>query len=419
MGRFVGLLGLVAILGIAYLLSTDRRAIKLRTVGWGLALQVALAFFVLKTTIGRDIFQWLGQLANALLDCTAKGAAFVFGRLVTNTHTFGFIFAFQVLPAIIFMGTLAAIAYYLGIMQAVVNVVARLMVKTMGTSGTESLYAVGTVFVGQSEAPLLVKPYIEKMTRSELNAIMTAGMATIAGSVLVAYIGMLGPQWAPHLLAASVMGAPAGLVLAKILCPETEESATAGYVKLETAREEGSLIEAAAKGAIDGMHLSLLVGALLISFIALIAMINLCMGWTAVHVHTWMGWGWWPHSMQQVLGWVFSPIAWLMGVPWSEAATVGRLLGEKIVLNEFVAYGDLARMIHGQVAGVHLGRKAITIATFALCGFANFSSIGINIGCIGGLAPSRQSDLAKLGFRAMLAGAMASAMTATLAGILL
>ncbi len=419
MERFVGLLGLLTILGIAYALSTNRKAIRLRTVAWGLGLQFALALFVLKTDVGKAVFQWLGGLVTLLLEFTKEGSSFVFGSLVTNVApdgsalNLGFIFAFQVLPAIIFVGSLAGIAYYIGLMQFVVSLVAKLMIKTMGTSGAESLYAVATVFVGQSEAPLLIRPYLEKMTRSELNAIMTGGMATIAGSVLFAYVGMLGPDWAPHLLAASIMGAPAGLVLSKILCPETEESVTAGEIKLESAKTESSIIEAASKGAADGMHLAFLVGTMLIAFIALIATINGVLGWIG-------GFFGQALSMQLVLGWIFSPLAWLMGVPWAEAGTIGSLVGQKLVINEFVAYSELTKMLP-PLSGTTalLSEKAIVIATFALCGFANFSSIGINIGCIGGLAPSRQADLAQLGFRAMLGGALASSMTACLAGILL
>ncbi len=434
MDRLVGLLGLITILGIAYALSTNRKAINLRTVGWGLGLQFALALFVLKTEVGKTVFQWLGGLVTKLLEYTKEGSGFVFGSLVKGLGTegtghsglavmgangqpamadLGFIFAFQVLPAIIFVGSLAGIAYYIGLMQFVVSLVAKIMVKTMGTSGAESLYAVATVFVGQSEAPLLIRPYLEKMTRSELNAIMTGGMATIAGSVLFAYVGMLGPQWAPHLLAASIMGAPAGLVLAKILCPETEESVTAGEIQLESAKTESSIIEAASKGAADGMHLAFLVGTMLIAFIALIATINGVLGWLGGFVGQQL-------SMQLILGWVFSPLAWLMGVPWAECGTIGSLVGQKLVLNEFVAYSELTKMIPPLSGATSLlSDKAIVIATFALCGFANFSSIGINIGCIGGLAPSRQADLAKLGFRAMLGGALASSMTACLAGMLL
>ncbi|HEY9854717.1 MAG TPA: nucleoside transporter C-terminal domain-containing protein, partial [Stenomitos sp.] len=317
-----------------------------------------------------------------------------------------FIFAFQVLPAIVFVGSLMGVAYYLGIMQLVVSFIAKIMVKTMGTSGAESLSAAGCVFVGQSEAPLLIKPYIPDMTKSELMAIMTGGMATIAGSVMAAYIGMLGSEWAPHLLAASIMGAPAGLVMAKIMVPETEEPKTAGGVKLEVEKTESSVIEAAAKGAADGMHLAFVVGAMLLAFISLIAMLNAGLG--LVHL-----------SMEQLLGWIFAPLAFVMGVPHADISTVGSLMGQKIVLNEFVAYSHLSEIIqHKAASGVTLSPKATTIATYALCGFANLSSIAINIGCIGGIAPSRRGELAQLGLRAMVGGALASCMTATIAGIL-
>ncbi len=409
--RFVGILGILAILGIAYLLSTDRKAIKPKLVAWGLGIQLGLALFILKTPIGQALFKGLGDIVSKILHYSDDGASFIFGRLVTDMDTFGFIFAFKVLPAIIFVGALMNIAYYLGVMQFVVSIVAKLMVKTLGTSGAESLSAVGTVFVGQSEAPLLIKPYIPEMTRSELMAIMTGGMATIAGSVMAAYIGMLGSEWAPHLLAASIMGAPAGLVLAKIMVPETDEPKTKGEVKMEVEKTESSVVEAAAKGALDGMHLAFIVGALLIAFIALIALINGILGLVPIGEGNQL-------SMQLILGYIFSPLTFLMGVPTEDVRTVGSLIGQKIVLNEFVAYSELSNIIKGQLAGVTLTDKGKTIATFALCGFANFSSIAINIGCIGGIAPERRGELAILGPRAMLAGALASCLTATIAGLL-
>lgn len=401
MSKLIGIVGIVAILAIAFALSTNRKAIKPRVILWGLGMQLTLAVFILKVPLGAKIFDTLGMGVSKILDFTKVGSSFVFGDLVTKLDSFGFIFAFQVLPAIVFVGSLMGIAYYLGIMQFIVNLVAKLMVKTMGTSGAESLSAVGTVFVGQSEAPLLIKPYIPDMTRSELMAIMTGGMATIAGSVMAAYIGMLGSEWAPHLLAASIMGAPAGLVMAKIMVPETDVPKTAGGVSLSTERTESSIIEAAAKGAGDGMHLAFIVGAMLLAFISLIALLN-------------AGFGLFNTSLEQILGFVFAPLAFLMGVPWADAANVGSLMGQKIVLNEFVAYSQLSGMMQDQV----LGQKATLIATFALCGFANFSSIAINIGCIGGIAPSRRGELAQLGVRAMVGGALASCMTATIAGLL-
>lgn len=431
MSRLTGLIGMALILGLAYALSTNRKAINYRTVGVGLVLQLVLGLFVLKTTIGHEIFAFLGQLVNQLLEFTKAGSNFVFGSLVPlegANDSIGFIFAFQVLPAIIFVGSLASIAYYLGIMQFVIKIVAKIVVKTMQTSGAESLYAIGTVFVGQSEAPLLVRPFLEKMTRSELNAIMTGGMATIAGSVLFAYVGMLGPEWAPHIITASIMGAPAGLVLAKILCPEEGTPETSGMVEMSTERKENSIIEAASGGAIEGMHLAMIVGTVLIAFIAIIAMLNGLLGWTGglcdTIAHS-FGMTFIPgkdFSIQMLLGWILSPMAWCLGVPWQDAQIVGSLVGEKIVLNEFVAYSDLlSHMSVGDAPAklAELTQKGKLIATFALCGFANFSSIGINVGCIGGLAPSRQSELAVLGPRAMFGGAMASMMTACLAGMLM
>ena len=409
--KFIGILGIPIILGIGVLLSTDRKAIKPRLIAWGLGIQVALALFILKTTVGITIFQFLGNVVNTLLEFSNTGAAFIFGDLVRKPETFGFIFAFQVLPAIIFVGALMNIAYYLGIMQMVVTAVAKVMVKTLGTSGAESLSAVGTVFVGQSEAPLLIKPYIPEMTRSELMAIMTGGMATIAGSVMAAYIGMLGSDWAPKLLAASIMGAPAGLVMAKLLVPETEEPKTAGEVKMSVEKTESSVIEAASKGALDGMHLAFIVGALLIAFIALIALINHVLGFIPLG-------GGQKLSMELILGYIFSPLTFVMGVPKEDIFTVGSLLGQKIVLNEFVAYSSLSGIMKGTAAGITLTEQGKTIATFALCGFANFSSIAINIGCIGGIAPERRGELAILGPRAMLGGALASCLTATIAGLL-
>jgi CNT family concentrative nucleoside transporter len=410
---YIGLLGIPAILGIGVALSSNRQAIKPKLIAWGLGFQLALALFILKTSVGARVFQHLGAAVAKLLEFSDAGSAFIFGDLIRKPETFGFIFAFKVLPAIIFVGALMNIAYYLGIMQVVVSFVAKIMVKTMGTSGAESLSAVGTVFVGQSEAPLLIKPYIPEMTRSELMAIMTGGMATIAGSVMASFIGMLGSEWAPHLLAASIMGAPAGLVMAKLMEPETGEPKTKGEVKMEVEKTESSVIEAAAKGALDGMHLAFIVGALLIAFIALIALINHLLGLTSLL-------GMPPLSMELILGWVFSPLTFLMGVPSSDIAEVGGLLGKKIVLNEFVAYSELSNILKGaDPAGRELTKEGTTIATFALCGFANLSSIAINIGCVGGIAPERRGELAKLGPKAMLAGALASCLTATIAGLLI
>jgi CNT family concentrative nucleoside transporter len=401
MANLISILGLFVILGIGYAFSTARHAIRWRTIGWGLGIQMSLAFFILRTDVGKRLFQTLGDGITKLLDFSKVGSGFVFGSMVDVSKN-GFIFAFQVLPTIVFMASLISIMYYLGVIQKIVSVLAKAMMKTMGTSGAESLSAAACVFVGQVEGPLLIKPYIGKMTTSELMAIMTGGMATIAGGVMAAYIGMGIP--ASHLLAASIMGAPAGLIMAKLLVPETEESQTAGGVTLTVENHEANVIEAAAKGAIDGMHLGFVVAAMLIAFIALIAMVNGAFSLVGT-------------SLETILGYVFAPLAFVMGVPSADVMTIGAMMGKKIALNEFVAYSELSQIIAGK-STVHLEARSITIATFALCGFANFSSIAMNVGGIGALAPERRSELAKLGLKAMAAGALASCLTATIAGIL-
>lgn len=421
MGRWIGLLGLVTLLGIPILLSSNRRAIRWRTVGWGLGLQLMLALFILRTTVGGLLFEALGSGITSLLDYSKQGSAFIFGGLASDPKSYGFLFAFQILPTIVFVASLISVLYHLGLVQRLVNFLAWLMVRTMGVSGAEALSGAACVFVGQVEGPLLVMPYISTMTRSELMALMTGGMATIAGGVLAAYIGMLGPQWAPHLLAASIMGAPAGLVMAKLLVPETEQSVSLGTVKMEVKRSSSSIIEAAARGASDGMHLAFTVGAMLLSFIALVALadgglhlvgglVNQAMAAIGHPTHLVL-------SMEGLLGAIFAPLAYLMGVPAQDMFQIGSLLGQKIVLNEFVSYSQLAAIIAGHSA-VHLTPKAITIATYALCGFANFSSVAQNVGGIGEMAPDRRSDLARLGLRAMLGGFLASCLTATIAGLL-
>lgn len=408
MERLISLVGMVVVIAIAVAVSTDRRAIRWRTVGWGFALQFALALFILWTPVGKALFQWLGTAVTTLLDFSHRGAEFVFGSLVTKFDMVGFIFAFQVLPTIIFVASLISIFYYLGVVQKVVSFLAWLMTRTMGTSGAESLSSAACVFVGQVEGPLLVKPYIEDMTQSELMALMTGGMATIAGGVMAAYIGMLGADWAPHLLAASIMGAPGGMLMAKIIVPETEEPKTRGAVQIEVVRTESSVIEAAAKGASDGMHLAFSVAAMLIAFISLVAMLNGGIGLLGSLV------GHPELSLELILGWVFSPLAFVLGVPWEDAAKVGNLIGKKLALNEFVSYSELKAMINAH----QISPRAAMIATFALCGFANFSSIAQNVGGVGAMAPSRRGDLARLGIRAMIAGALTSCMSAAIAGLL-
>lgn len=389
---------------IAYGLSTKKHAIKWRPVFTGILLQIALGLLVLKTTPGRLFFEQAKDFVNHLTGYTTEGSAFLFGPLATEGNL-GYIFAIQVLPTIVFVGTLTGILYHLGIMQKIVQAFAWIMVHLLKTSGAESLSAAANIFVGQTEAPLVVKPYIQRMTNSELMALMSGGFATIAGGVLIAYAGM-GID-AGHLLAASVMSAPAALVCAKLMVPETEMPATAGTVKADFEKTTVNVIDAATAGAGDGLKLALNVGAMLLAFVALIAMLNGLIGW----IGSWFGLE--ALSFQQILGWLFSPLAWLLGIPWTDAFPAGVLLGEKTVLNEFVAYAHL----HEQLE--QLSPRTVTILTYALCGFANFSSIAIQIGGIGALAPERRHDLARLGVRALIAGTLACFMTACIAGILL
>ncbi len=430
-----GILGLAVILSIAFLLSRGRRNINWRLVGAGLLLQIILAVFILKgeemgaffAPLGwpKAFFSWVSSFFVLVLNFTTEGARFVFGDLAVSPGSegsLGSFFAFQVLPTIIFFSALMSILYYLGIMQRVVQGMAWAVSRFLGTSGAESLSVTANIFVGQTEAPLVIRPFLEKMTYSELMAVMTGGMATIAGGVMAAYIQMLGNSFAQaqgldldaarllfaeQLLGASVMAAPAALVLSKILIPETETPETKGKVQVQIERTQKNVIDAAASGAADGLKLALNVGGMLIAFIALIAMINYIIGWVSGFFGTVV-------TLQQLFGWVLAPIAWLVGVPWADAVSFGSLLGTKIVVNEFVAYLGLADSIEAAA----LLPKTIVMATFALCGFANFSSIAIQIGGIGPLAPSRTSELARLGLRAVLAGTLANLMTAAIAGVL-
>jgi len=410
--RFQAFTGLFVILGIAYAFSTNRRAIDRRTVAWGLGLQIVFALFVLKTAIGQKIFTALAGVINRLLAFSFEGSSMVFGPLGSKEAwpdimnrvlgpggaRWGVVFAFQVLPTIIFIAALFAILYYLGIMQFVVRAFAVMMNRVMRASGAESLNVAASIFMGQTEAPLTIRPFIPRMTESELMTIMTAGMAHISGGIMAAYI-LFGVK-AEHLLTAVIMTAPGTLMMAKIFVPETQVPETMGTVKLEIERTDVNVIDAAGRGTGEGLALALNVGAMLISFLALVALVNALLG--LAHL-----------SLEQIFGWVFSPIAWAMGVPWKDAGVVGNLLGTRMALNEFIAYAKL-----GPMAGT-LDPKSFTIATFALCGFANFSSIGIQIGGIGALAPTRRHDLARLGLRAMFAGTLANFMTATIAGFLL
>ena len=398
----IAFLGLFVMLGIAWLLSTNRRAIRWRTVVAGTGLQFVFALLILRTTPGRYVFEKATDAVTAFLDFTDAGSAFIFGEGFTEHY-----FAFKVLPTIIFFSSFITILYHLGIIQWVVKGFARVMMWAMGTSGAESLSASGNIFVGQTEAPLLIRPYVGTMTKSELMAVMTGGFATIAGGVLAAYVGMGVP--AGHLIAASVMSAPAALVMAKIMFPETEESLTAGEVKVDVERPWANVIDAAAEGAGSGLKLALNVGAMLLAFVALIAMVNAGLGAVGGLF------GFQGLTLELLLGWLLRPLAWVMGVPWAEADEVGALLGIKTVVNEFVGYIRMEEMV---VAG-ELSVRSQVIATYALCGFSNFSSIAIQIGGIGGIAPERKQDLARLGLRAMVAGSLACFQTATIAGILL
>jgi concentrative nucleoside transporter, CNT family len=406
------LVGLIVILGLAYALSTNRRAIDRRTVLWGLTLQIVFALLVLKTAAGQATFQRLGALINRLLDFAFVGSSFVFGplgdkevwpRIMTTVlgpegARYGVVFAFQVLPTIIFIAALFAILYYFGVMQVVVRLFALVMRRVMKASGAESLNVAASIFMGQTEAPLTIRPFLPKMTESELMTVMTSGMAHISGGIMAAYI-LFGIE-AKHLLTAVIMTAPGTLMMAKIFVPETEQPETMGTVKLEVERTDVNVIDAAGRGTGEGLSLALNVGAMLISFLALVALVNALLGIVGL-------------SLQQIFGWVFAPIAWSMGVPWHDAPVIGNLLGTRMALNEFVAYSQLGPL------KASLDPRSFTIATFALCGFANFSSIGIQIGGIGALAPNRRHDLARLGLRAMLAGTLANFVTATIAGFLL
>jgi CNT family concentrative nucleoside transporter len=410
--RMQPLVGLIVIMSIAYALSINRRAIDRRTIAWGLGLQILFALLVLKTSAGQRLFQTLGGAINRLLDFAVVGSSMVFGplgdksiwpRIMTNVlgpegARYSVLFAFQVLPTIIFIAALFAVLYYFGIMQIVVRAFAVVMHRVMRASGAESLNVAASIFMGQTEAPLTIRPYLPRMTESELMTVMTSGMAHISGGIMAAYI-LFGIE-AQHLLTAVIMTAPGTLMMAKVFVPETEVPETMGRVRLDVERTDVNVIDAAGRGTSEGLSLALNVGAMLISFLALVALVNAILGLVGL-------------SLPQIFGWVFAPVAWSMGVPWRDAPTVGNLLGTRMAVNEFVAYSQLGPM------KASLDPKSFTIATFALCGFANFSSIGIQIGGIGALAPNRRHDLARLGLRAMLAGTLANFITASIAGFLL
>lgn len=424
-----GLFGLVVLIGIAYAFSTDRKAIQWRLVGIGLLLQVVFALIVLKTSPGRGLFEFLGGGFAELLNKTRAGSDFIFGPLAIpagESGSIGFIFATQVLPTIVFFASLMGVLYYLRIVQPLVKGLAWMMAKTLGISGAEALSSAANVFVGQTEAPLVVKPYIARLTRSEIMTLMTGGMATIAGGVLAAYVIFLGGDstvqqglFAGHLLSASIMSAPAAIIMAKILVPEREVPETLGEVRMAVEINDANVLEAAAGGAADGLKLALNVGAMLLAFLALLAVVNWILsgigqigdlnGIIASATNGRFD----GLSLEAIFGYVFSPLAWSMGVESADVLSFGQLLGEKIAVNEFLAYTSLAGL-----EGV-MSERSVIIGTYALCGFANFSSIAIQIGGIGGIAPERRSEIASLGVKAVIGGALASWMTATIAGILI
>ena len=421
--RAQSVMGIVAILALVTALSSNRRAISLRVVFWGLILQWAFALVVLRVPQGRYALQVAGDAVKEALGCALKGAAFVFGdELVKPDGPAGFVFAFRVLPTVIFVAALFAVLYHMGIMQWVVRLLAIGMEKLMGASGAESLNVAASLFLGQTEAPLTIRPYLPRLTRSELLTVMTSGMAHVSGGVMAAYFAFgVEPR---HILTAVIMTAPGTIMLSKMLIPETEVPETLGTAQPDAERPDANILDAASRGTREGLQLALNIAAMLISFLAIIALINLTLGY---------GWIWlqqgydWARSippspevvvvpdtlLQQMIGWVLSPVAFLLGIPWRDCPAIGGLLGTRTVLNELIAFGQLGKLRET------LDPRSFTIATYALCGFANFSSIGIQLGGIGALAPERRVDLARLGFRALLAGTLANFLSACIAGILL
>lgn len=405
--RFTGLLGIAAILAAAWFFSTNRAAIKLKNVLWGVGLQFLFAILVLKFTYGQMVMEVAGNGVKKLLSFASYGAQFIFGPLADPAGPVGFVFAFYVLPTIVFIAAFFAVLYYFGIMQFIIKLAAKLMARLMDVSGAESVDVAASIFMGQTEAPLTIRPFLPTLTRSELMTIMTAGMAHVSGGIMAAYIAF-GVE-AKHLLAAVIMTAPGTILMAKMLVPETETPVSGSKVEMADVEEfkDKNILSAIARGTIDGLHLAVNVAAMLIAFIALIYLVNGIFG----GIHSKLDW--FPQSLQVVFGWVLAPVAWLIGIPWSDAPKIGSLLGTRMVINELIAFGDLGRLKE------MLDPRSFTIATFALCGFANFSSIGIQIGGIGALAPNRKEDIASLGFRAMLAGTMANLISAAIVGLLI
>ncbi|URT72319.1 NupC/NupG family nucleoside CNT transporter [Cytobacillus firmus] len=399
-----GIFGIIVVLGIAFLLSSNKRAISVRTVAGGLAIQLIFAFLVLKWEGGRKGLEWLTMKVNDIINYANQGINFLFGGLFTDESGIAFVFAFQVLPVVIFFSSLISVLYYLRIMQFFIKILGGGLAKLLGTRKAESMSAAANIFVGQTEAPLVVRPYIANMTRSELFAVMTGGLASVAGSVLIGY-SLLGVPL-EYLLAASFMAAPAGLILAKIMLPETEDKEEPKEFDMEVDSDSANVIDAAAKGASVGLELALNIGAMLLAFIALVALINGLLGWVGGLF------GLEGLTLEIILGYVFSPLAFAIGVPWSEAVQAGNYIGQKLILNEFVAYSAFAPDIPT------LSDKTVAIVSFALCGFANISSLGILLGGLGGLAPNRRQDIARLGLKAVAAGALASMLSAAIAGML-
>lgn len=414
--RLMSVFGMVFLLGTAYVFSTNKRAVNWKLVAWGVGMQIIFALIILRSAWGKAAFEYFRRFFDVILGFTAEGGEFLFGTLAVRDPGIAQanvpLFAFSILPTIIFFSSLMAVLYHLGLVQVIVRGMAWVMMKTMGTSGAESLSSAANVFVGQTEAPLVVKPYVKEMTLSELHTLMVGGLATVAGGVMAAYVQM--GVSAGHLLSASVMSAPAALVMSKILLPEEDEPKTAGDVSMNIPKVDVNVIDAAARGAGEGLQLALNVGAMLLAFIALIAMANHGVG--LIHDHIFPYW-WFPENLEVFFGWCFSPLAFIMGTPWKDCGYVGTLMGLKTVVNEFVGYQRLAEWKAD--SSIILSKRAEVIATYALCGFSNLSSIAIQLGGLGSMAPSRKHDLAKLGIRALVGGSLACFMTATVAGMIM
>ena len=405
MAQFTGILGIIVLLAIAYAMSNNRKRVDKRLIAWGLGLQLFFGIFILKTPFGQPFFSTVDKVVKKLISFSDIGGDFLFSSFVTGQMDIQLInIAFRVLPTIIFFSSLMAVAYHLGIMQFIIKWISLAMQKTLKTSGGETLSVSANIFVGQTEAPLMIRPFISKMTQSELMTVMVGGFATVAGGVMAIYVQMLShvPNIAGHLMAASIMSAPAAIVVAKIIYPETDKSETQGTTIINIEKLDDNIMEATARGASDGLKLAANVGGMLIAFVALIAMFNYILGLVGL-------------SMEGILGFIFKPLAWTMGIPWEESETVGALMGKKIVLTELIAYSDLSTM----TAAGEISQRSSIIASYALCGFANFASVGIQLGGIGGIAPERRKDLAKMSLKAMFGGALASWLTACVAGILL